>query len=376
LSPSHAAAGGPEWIRVDNEDSIPSPALLVYRDRVEANLDRMAAMAGPVRLRPHIKTHKTPEIVALQVARGITRCKCATIAEAEMAARAGATDILLATQPVGPNVSRLLSLITTFPHVRFSAIVDDPAVAARVGAAAEAKRLRVDLLVDLDVGQHRTGIAPGPAAVTLCRTIASSPGVTFAGLHAYDGHLNQPDVDERSQAVDGLYRVIDSLRADLASAGLPVPTVVVGGTPTFALHARRDGVECSPGTSVLWDAGYASTLPDLPFLNAAVLLTRVISRPAPDRICLDLGHKAVASEMPHPRVVFPALPDATPVVHSEEHLVLATSRAPDLPVGTALYGIPWHICPTVALHATLHVVEGHRVTGQWAVTARQRQLGL
>jgi D-serine deaminase-like pyridoxal phosphate-dependent protein len=365
----------PDWMRLENEDRVASPALLVYRDRIEANLDRMVAIVGdPARLRPHVKTHKTPQIVALQVQRGITRCKCATIAEAEMSAGAGATDVLLAAQPVGPNVARLLALIEAYPAVRFSTIVDEAQVARVLGAAAAARGARVDVLVDLDVGQHRTGIAPGEGALELCRLIAAQPGLRFRGLHVYDGHITIPDLSERASAVVRVYDEVDALRARLERDGLSIPVVVAGGTPTFPLHARRPEVECGPGTCVLWDAGYATNLRDLEFLTAAILLTRVISRPAADRLCLDLGHKAVASEMPHPRVVFPALPGAVPVLHSEEHLVLETPRAAEFPVGSVLYGIPWHICPTVALHASLQVVENRRATEEWPVVARQRRL--
>jgi D-threonine aldolase len=360
---------------VENEESVPSPALLVHRDRLEGNLDRMLALVGdPARLRPHIKTHKTPQIVAMQVERGITKCKAATIAEAEMAAEAGATDILLATQPVGPNVARLLALIEAFPQVRFHTLVDDLGAARRLGGAAAAGGLTVDVLLDLDVGQHRTGVAPGEAAVALGRAVASTAGLAFAGLHAYDGHLALPDVRERTRAVEALYRELDALREALARERIEVPLIVAGGTPTFPMHARREGVECSPGTSVLWDAGYAATLPDLDFLPAATLLTRVISRPTAGRLCLDLGHKAVASEMPHPRVVFPELPDARAVVHSEEHLVIESARAGELPVGSILHGIPWHVCPTVALHQSLYVVANGRVVEEWPVLARQRRL--
>lgn len=366
-----------DWLRLDDEDRIASPALLVYRDRLEANLERMLALVGdPARLRPHVKTHKTPQIVALQVERGITKCKCATIAEAEMAAEAGATDILLASQPVGPNVGRLLALIEAFPGARFRTIVDDPEAARALSAAAAPRGHTIDVLVDLDVGQHRTGVTPGAKAMELCRALTSLRGLAFGGLHAYDGHLTMPELEERARAVDALYRELDALQDELVRAGVSVPLIVAGGTPTFPLHARREGVECSPGTSVLWDAGYAANLPDLDFLPAAVLLTRVISRPASGRLCLDLGHKAVASEMPHPRVVFPELPDARPIVHSEEHLVVETARAPELPVGSALYAIPWHICPTVALHQSLHVVEDRRVTAEWPVLARQRRLSI
>lgn len=364
-----------DWMRLGNEADVPSPSLLVYADRAEENLRRMITIAGsPSRLRPHIKTHKLAPIVALQVGMGVTKCKCATIAEAEMAAGAGATDVLLAMQLVGPNVARWIALTRAFPGVAFSTLVDDPHALADYNRAAVAAGTTLELLIDLDVGFQRSGIAPGPAALALHRTLAASPGLRAGGLHVYDGQLQQPDRAERARAADAGFAPAGALHAELLRLGLPVPRVVCGGTPTFPIHALRPNVECSPGTCVLWDAGYRTKIPDLDFLNAAVLLTRVISRPGTNRLCLDLGHKAVASEMPHPRVLFPALPDAKPVVHSEEHLVLETPRAAEFPVGTALYGLPWHICPTTALHDKVQVVRGGRVTEQWQVAARARQL--
>ena len=366
-----------DWMRVKNEAAVPSPSLLIYPERVDENLRRMIARVGdPARLRPHIKTHKLAPLVARQVELGITRCKSATIAEAEMAARAGATDILLAAQLVGPNVARFLALVHAFPQVAFATIADDEGVIRALSGAAAGAGKTIEVLLDLDVGQHRTGVAPGPRAAELYQLIARLPGLRPGGLHAYDGHLHQTDRGERARASDAAFAMVAALRADLLRAGLGVPRVVCGGTPTFPLHAAREGVECSPGTCVLWDAGYASKLPDLEFLNAAVLLTRVISRPTENRLCLDLGHKAVASEMPHPRVVFPALPDARAVGHNEEHLVLETPRAAEFPVGTTLYGLPWHICPTVALHDRVQVVRDHRVVDEWVVTARARRLSL
>jgi D-threonine aldolase len=362
-------------MRLDNEASVPSPALLVDPDRVEENLRRMVRTVGSVdRLRPHVKTHKLPQLVALQVELGITRCKCATISEAEMAVRAGASDILLAAQPVGPNIGRFVALTRAFPEARFSTILDDIDIARALGEAALAAELTLDVFIDIDVGQHRTGIGTGPAALEFCRAILGIGGLRFSGLHAYDGHLRQRDPGERTRAVEEAWRGVFRLRDDLALLTGRGPALIGGGTPTFPIHARNPDIECSPGTCTLWDAGYADGFPDLDFLHAAALLTRVISRPIPDRICLDLGHKAVASEMPHPRVVFPALPDAIPVVHSEEHLVLETSRAAEFPVGSVLYGIPWHICPTVALHGTVHVVKDGRAVAEWPVTARQRRL--
>ncbi len=358
-----------------NEADIPSPSLILHWDRVEANLQRTLAIAGdPARLRPHLKTHKLPQIVARQVALGITRCKAATIAEAEMAAAAGARDILLAAPLIGPNAARFLALQAAFPNVTFAALADDADAVAALNAAALAAAQKVTLLLDLDVGQGRTGLPPDAQAAAFYRHLATLPGLIPGGLHAYDGHLHQPDPAERAAACDAAFAPVAALRHQLESAGYPVPLVVVGGTPTFPMHARRPGVECSPGTCVLWDAGYAAHLPDLDFLPAALLLTRVISRPRPDRLCLDLGHKAVASEMPHPRVLFPALPEARVLMHNEEHLVLETPRAPAFPVGSVLYGIPWHICPTIALHSHVLVAQGSEPLKSWPIAARARKL--
>ena len=358
-------------LEVDRPETVASPALLLHWDAVEENLRRMIAMAGEVsRLRPHVKTHKLTQIVARQVELGITKVKCATIAEAEMSARAGAMDVLLAAHLTGPAIFRLLALQGAFPAVKFSALADDEQALRALGAAAVAAGQTAVVLLDLDVGQGRTGLLPDARASAFYRMMGEVPGIVRGGLHVYDGHLHQEDPAERTAACEAAFAPVTALRAALEQAGLAVPLVVAGGTPTFPVHAQRPGVECSPGTCVLWDAGYAAHLPDLVFETAAVLLIRVISRPGANRLCLDLGHKAVASEMPQPRVIFPALPDAAVVMHNEEHLVLETGRAAEFPVGSVLYGIPWHVCPTVALHGFVHVVRGGAVGEKWTVTAR------
>ncbi|MEA3211090.1 MAG: hypothetical protein QOE70_4147 [Chthoniobacter sp.] len=358
-----------------NAADIPSPALLIDLATVDRNLDRMLAIAGgPERLRPHMKTHKLPQLIRRQLALGITRFKCATIAEAEMVADCGAPDVLLASQPVGPNAQRFIELVQRFRQARISTISDDEGAIRELSRQAARAGVILEVFLDLDVGQHRTGIAPGPRAAELYRLIGSLPGLSAGGLHAYDGHIHDPDANARAAICDAACAPALALRDELLAAGLAVPRFVAGGTPTFPIHARRRDVECSPGTCVLWDAGYGRKLPDLEFEPAAWLLTRVVSKPAADRLCLDLGHKAVASEMPHPRVVFPELPEAQAVVHSEEHLVLETPRAAEFAVGDPFLGIPWHICPTVALHAEVWVIENGAASERWPVIARVRRL--
>lgn len=366
------------WFRAHGEDAVPSPALLVHLGRVEENLRRMLEIAGsPGRIWPHVKTHKLPELVELQTRLGIGTFKCATVAEAEMLAGVeGVRRILLAFQPVGPNAERLVRLSRSFPKVAFATLTDCLEAAealSRVVVGTDGGP-RIDLFLDLDVGQGRTGIPAGAAALELAVRLESLDGLRLAGLHAYDGHLGITDPVQRTMACDEAYAPVAALRRELEGVlGRPLE-VVAGGSPTFQIHARRPDVTLSPGTTVLWDAGYARKLPDLPFLPAAVLLTRIVSKPAPNRICLDLGHKAVGSEMPAPRMEFLDLPEAQFVSHSEEHLVVESPAAAGLRVGGSLHALPWHVCPTVALHSEVWPVRAGEVLDPWTVAARARRL--
>lgn len=368
----------PAWPIVENEADLPSPALLLFRERIEANLHRMIDLAGgAARLRPHVKTHKLAPLIRAQLDLGITKFKAATIAEAEMCATAGAPDILLAYPPAGPAGARLCELIHRFPKTRFSSIADNASAIRGLSVAARAAGTTLEVYLDLDCGMGRTGVAPGPAAVELYRLIATTPALRPAGLHAYDGHINEPDPAGRATACEAAFAPVVALRAELEGAGLPVPALIAGGAPTFPIHAAHPDRECSPGTTVLWDFGYAEKFLDLPFDIAAVLLTRVVSRPAEDRLCLDLGHKAVAAENPlAARVKLVELPDATAVMQSEEHLVIETPRAGEFAIGQTLHALPRHICPTVALHAEAVAVENSRATGTWPILARARKISV
>ena len=363
------------WFDISNADSVSSPAILLYPDRIEKNLQRMIKMAGDVkRLRPHVKTHKLPQIVQLKRKAGIHKFKVSTIAEAEMAAGVGAEDILLAYQPVGPNTERLIALMKKFPKTRFETLVDNPQNLQRIAEAAVQAQVVIELYVDLNVGMNRTGIVPGEEALALYRTLCNTPGVKAAGLHAYDGHLRNPDPVALQASVDATFAPVWKMREQLRADSLPVPNTIASGSPTFALLAQHKDVEVGAGTTVLWDHSQTRTSPDHPFESAAVLFCRVISKPTPDRLCLDLGHKAVASEMPQPRVHLFGLEDAVAVTHSEEHLVLQTPRAVDYKVGDVVYGIPYHICPTMALHSEVWAVHDGKADERWPVTARARRL--
>jgi len=364
-----------DWFAVANAGEIPSPALLLYPERIRENIRRMIRVArGAGRLRPHIKTHKLAEVVRLQLEEGLTKYKCATIAEAEMAAGAGAKDVLIAYPMVGPNVARLLGLVRAFPATVFSCVADAASAVQLLSKTFSDSGRKLDVLLDVDCGQHRTGIEPGAVATQLYRLIATAPGLRPGGLHVYDGHIHEPDLAKRTELCAAAFSPVNKFRSELLSAGLPVPRVVAGGTPTFPIHARNDSFECSPGTCVLWDFGYANKFADLDFLLAALVLTRVVSKPGANRLCLDLGHKAIASENPPPRVQFLNLPDATAISHSEEHLVVESAQAGRFTVGDCLFGVPRHVCPTVALYSETTAICDGRATERWRITARERRL--
>jgi D-serine deaminase-like pyridoxal phosphate-dependent protein len=368
----------PRYALRDASDLL-SPGLLIYRDLVRRNLQDMIAMAqGAERLRPHVKTHKMAEIIRMAEALGIRKHKCATIAEAEMVAAAGGSDVLLSYPLTGPNLKRFALLVRGYRNTTFRATVDHPDSARALSAAMEGLERPVPVLVDLEIGMGRTGIEPGESAAELYALVDRLPNLVVDGFHAYDGQIHDSDREDRRRlAKEGTERTL-ALRERILKLGMAVPRLVLGGTPTFPLHAELDipGVECSPGTTVLQDDSYSSRYQDLPFTPAALLLTRVVSHPRPGRLCLDLGHKAVASDPAGPRARLLDLDDARPVGHSEEHLVIETAHADRFPIGTAMLAIPTHICPTVALHRRAYVIEDGEVVGQWEVTARDRVLGI
>ena len=361
-----------------NFDQIDSPSLVVYPSLVRENIAEMIRMAGSVsRIRPHIKTHKTAEGIQLMQEQGINKFKCATIAEAELLAINKAKDVLLAHQPVGVKIDRLIKLIITYPDTAFSTIVDDLEQAKAINLKLSIAAINVNVFIDINVGMNRTGIAPNDAAILLCEYLQSATHLHFSGLHVYDGQHRQADPVEREKACDKAFELVYQWIEKLEQKGFKRPMIIAGGSPSFSIHAKKLDRECSPGTNIFWDHGYATICPEQHFTPAVHIVTRVISKPSHNRICLDLGHKAIASENEiTKRVYFPSNTDLKPVGQSEEHLVMETEHAEKYHVGDILIGIPYHICPTVALHETLTAIENDQVVGEWQVAARKRRINI
>lgn len=344
-----------------------SPGLIVYPDRVKRNILKAIEMVdgNPDRLRPHIKTHKTKEGNDLFLAAGITKFKCATIAEAELLALSEAPDVLISMQLIGPNLERFKQLVSHYPKTKFSSIVDD------AFAASELNRIFTDLstgvFVDLNMGMNRTGVAPDKA-LALIQHIQTLPNLTLRGLHAYDGHIRDKVYEDRAKHVETDFTSFYELLGQLNHSDLEL---VVSGTPSFLVHHKNSQFTCSPGTFIFFDAGYAALFPENTFEFGVEIIARIISKPTDSTICLDLGHKSVAAENPiDNRVRFIDQPSWVLKSQSEEHGIVEVGDSSTYSIGEIVRMIPYHICPTVNLHSHLQVIDG----GLWEVKARNRRL--
>ena len=347
---------------------IPTPALVIDVAAMERNIRRMAEYfeVGPCRLRPHFKAHKTPEIARRQLAAGsCTGLTCATVSEAEVVADL-CRDILIANEPVGPGKCERVAALAR--RVPITVAVDSTPGLDAVAAAARHAGVTVSVLVDLNVGQTRCGVAPGLDAVSLGRQVASAEGVALRGLMGYEGHLvSLPDRADREArtrlAMAGLVETANMFRSD----GLPCDVVSAGGTGTYDISGRIDGItEIQGGSYVLMDTDYGRL--DVPFEQAFWVVGTVISRPDPGRCVADCGHKSMTKDHGYP--VVRDLDGATVVSLNDEHATINVPPDCRIGIGDRVYLRPSHTDPTINLHDVFYALDGDRVIGVWPIAAR------
>lgn len=313
-------------------------------------------------------------MVKMQMEYGIDQFKTATIAEAEMVAEAGARRIILAYPMIGPNMERYLNLVLNYSCSEFFAIGDDYEQLELLSQAAVRRNTVVQVLLDVNMGMNRTGVVIEEAEALYWKAVVLA-GLKLRGLHCYDGNHNNPDFEIRNFQVMQCDHKIENFCKRLAEDYIECEIVVAGGTPTFPCHAKDTDWYLSPGTAFLTDAGYEKNLPELKFMPGAALLTRVISHPDQGLFTVDLGYKGIASDPTGSRGYIMGMENATTVLHSEEHWVFAVGEEGSVPdIGTMLYVIPTHICPTSALYPSALVAEEQRLIGEWEITARNRKL--
>ncbi|MGH2644878.1 MAG: alanine racemase, partial [Chitinophagaceae bacterium] len=282
-----------QWYLLNNPDQTDSPALLVYPGRIRQNIQEMIRLAGSTdRLAPHVKTHKMSEVIKMHLEAGISRFKCATIAEAEMLASTGVQKTLIAYQLNKSKALRFIQLIKQYPQVYFSSLVDNMNSAQMLDKLFGENNLKATVYIDIDNGMHRTGMPADRDIAGFYKQLFEMPHLYCIGLHVYDGHIRDKDFEQRKIHCENDFKPVREAVNKILFLGLPKPEIIAGGSPTFPIHAMNPEIICSPGTTVLWDRGDGDLLSDLHFLHAAVLLTRIISKPVEGTITTDLGHKS------------------------------------------------------------------------------------
>ncbi|HOX39592.1 MAG TPA: DSD1 family PLP-dependent enzyme [Candidatus Brocadiia bacterium] len=345
---------------------IPTPALIVETEIMEANLRRIADFFThrPANLRPHFKSHKCVTIAKRQLAAGnAVGITCAKLSEAEVLAAGGVRDILIANQVVGEGKTARVAELAG--KCRLSVAVDDETQVRELSAAMAGTGASVGILVEVDIGMGRCGVPPGERALAIARVAELSKGVEFLGLQAYEGHCITvlDPAERREKVVASMLKAVETRRL-IESSGLPVQVLSGGGTGTYDMTGTMEGVdEIQAGSYALMDCYYAKRRPE--FGIALSVLTTVISSNGGDHAVLDVGVKGVGAEFGVP-VLADRPGDEIPFFKSEEHTTIKVGGEP-LKIGDRVRLIPSHVCTTCNLHRRIFAVRDGVVEAVWPI---------
>lgn len=379
LTQTHDLFASDADYRFPEATQLMTPALLIYPERVEANIEAMIrVLDGHVeRWRPHIKTTKLEFVMRRLVERGVTHFKCATTLELVTACQAGATDLLVAYPVIGPNARRVREIIQEYPAIHFSVLVENP-VQVETWRGSD-----IDLFIDINPGMNRTGIDQTliDEIVSLAQQIIEL-GLNLGGLHYYDGHTGGLELSAREAVAHAGYDQLMRIVERLESEGFTLPEVITAGTPSLpcalSYAAFREASfrhRVSPGTIVYSDCSSLAQLPrSYGFQPAALVLTTIVSHPSSTIYTCDAGHKAVSADAGVPTCVVMGHPDWQPRKPSEEHLPIEVPAEGAAPVvGELLYLLPRHVCPTVNNFNDAVLVQHGHLSELATVTARGRE---
>ena len=356
-----------------------TPALAIYMDIVDRNIETMVELLGgeAQRWRPHIKTSKIAKVMSRLIERGVRHFKCATTLELRTLCELGAADVLMAYPSLGARGRRVRDLASQFPKVRVSTVVDS------IDEIEAWRGSPVDLFIDINPGMDRTGTDQmrDELIITLAQTIKDAE-IRFRGLHYYDGHHRQAELNERTRAAHAGYDQLLGLIRRLESQGIRVEEVITAGTPALPCSLSYSGFHnqsffhrVSPGTVVYGDMTSRAQLPaDWDFRPAALVVSTIVSQPTKSMVTCDAGHKTVSADAGIPNCEVLGHPEMEPQPPSEEHLPLKIRNGSAVPkLGSALYLLPRHICPTVNNFDHALLVEKGQILGVTDVTARGRE---
>lgn len=360
-------------------NEIDTPFVAVDLDAVEKNIDTLMKRferLTNVSVRPHLKTAKSPQFAKLMLERGAAGICVAKISEAEVFVEAGITDILITTEVAGElKINRLMKLIAQAPDIRI--VVDNNEVTEALNEACVANSIkhRLNVLIDLNVGQDRTGVSDASEAIALANHIASMKHLRLIGIQGYEGHLQHLNYEERVRkckaSMEKLVTAADAIR----SAGHTIDVVTTGGTGTAEICSTFSGVtEVQPGSFVFMDVAYRKATQGS-YRNALTVIATVISRPTATRVVIDAGTKSLSVDMGNAEVV--DKPDWLYRPAGDEHGIVEPSAGAyvsgqemDLVPGDRLTLIPSHIDTTVALHDQFHVMRDGKLIGIWPIATR------
>lgn len=356
----------------DPLDAIDTPALLLELDAFERNLARMqaAAAAAGVALRPHAKAHKCPAIALAQLQRGALGICCQKVSEALPFVQAGVRDIHISNEICGAAKAALLAQLAL--HARMSVCVDHARQIEALAAATRAAASRLDVLVEINIGQQRCGVDDAPAVLRLLDAIAAQPQLRFAGLQAYQGSIQhlRGHAERRAAAARSAERTAAIVGA-LAEAGQRCETVTGGGTGSVEFDlASGVYTEVQPGSYVFMDGDYGrnETAPALRFEQSLFIASTVMSVGNGERIVLDAGLKSLATDSGLPGVW--GQPQLHYVSANDEHGIVQGGDVEPPALGSQLLLVPGHCDPTLNLHDQLVAVRGGRVEALWPIAAR------
>lgn len=358
------------------QDQLDTPALCVDLDALEANIAQVATICREHKVgwRPHAKCHKSVEVGRKLLAAGASGLTCAKLGEAEVFAAAGIRDLLIANMLAGPEKVRRLVELRRIADPIFC--VDSIAQAEPVSRAMTAAGLRVRTILEIDIGMHRVGVQPGEPALALARQVAALPGLEFSGIMGYEGHLLLlEDQAEKARAIGQSLALLTGTHDLLVQNGLPCPIVSCGGTGSLHIAAAQPGItEMQAGGAIFMDAFYRHRCRVPGFRYALLVLTTIVSRPAPDRAIVDAGRKTMNMELAPPFVLQEG---GTPsrdiefVTMSAEHGIWKLhGPAQELPIGTRLWVVPGYSDFTTVLHDQFLALRDGKVAAIWPLQGR------